>query len=146
MTALGLAALAEAAAPYGIESFDQVLKPLWLGIRLHRGKGLAAFLKAIGFIIPLMDPEYASYYIKEITVILIHEFKTSDEEMKKVLEVRCDRKCHACVYQAGHTARVLQGVLGATYGPRQAKLPTSSGDYGGVSAEGGCIGDRRESC
>ena len=55
MTALGLAALAEAAAPYGIESFDEVLKPLWLGIRLHRGKGLAVFLKAISFIIPLME-------------------------------------------------------------------------------------------
>jgi hypothetical protein len=25
-------------------------------------------LKAIGFIIPLMDPEYASYYTKEVTV------------------------------------------------------------------------------
>jgi splicing factor 3B subunit 1 len=67
MTALGLAALVEAAAPYGIESFDNVLIPLWLGIRLHRGKGLAALLKAIGFIIPLMDPEYASYYTKEVT-------------------------------------------------------------------------------
>ena len=32
MTALSLAALAEAAAPYGIESFDSVLKPLWKGI------------------------------------------------------------------------------------------------------------------
>jgi splicing factor 3B subunit 1 len=59
MTALGLAALVEAAAPYGIESFDEVLKPLWLGIRLYCGKGLAAFLKAIGFIILLVDPEYA---------------------------------------------------------------------------------------
>ena len=33
ITALGLAALAEAATPYGIESFDSVLKPLWKGIR-----------------------------------------------------------------------------------------------------------------
>lgn len=85
MTALGLAALAEAAAPYGIESFDAVLKPLWVGIRLHRGKSLAAFLKAIGFILPLMDPEYVSYYIKEVTIILIREFQTSDEEMKKIV-------------------------------------------------------------
>jgi len=45
ITALALAALAEAATPYGIESFDSVLKPLWKGIRMHRGKGLAAFLK-----------------------------------------------------------------------------------------------------
>ncbi|KIJ55204.1 hypothetical protein M422DRAFT_199300 [Sphaerobolus stellatus SS14] len=86
MTALALAALAEAAAPYGIESFDNVLKPLWSGIRLHRGKGLAAFLKAIGFIIPLMDPEYANYYTKGgVTDTLIREFQSSDEEMKKIV-------------------------------------------------------------
>lgn len=85
MTALCLAALAEAAAPYGIESFDSVLKPLWTGIRKHRGKGLAAFLKAIGFIIPLMDPEYANYYTKEVMVILIREFQSPDEEMKKIV-------------------------------------------------------------
>merc|ERR1719266_3293736 len=46
ITALALAALAEAAAPYGIEAFDTVLRPLWHGIHNHRGKGLAAFLKA----------------------------------------------------------------------------------------------------
>ncbi|KAG5220761.1 Splicing factor [Salix suchowensis] len=87
MTALGLAALAEAAAPYGIESFDNVLKPLWLGIRLHRGKGYR-------FIIPLMDPEYASYYTKEVTVILIREFQTSDEEMKKIV-LKVVKQCAA---------------------------------------------------
>ena len=83
--ALGVAGLAEAAAPYGIESFDAVLKPLWKGIRSHRGKVLAAFLKAIGFIIPLMQPEYASYYTREVVTILIREFQTPDEEMKKIV-------------------------------------------------------------
>jgi splicing factor 3B subunit 1 len=85
ITALALAALAEAATPYGIESFDSVLKPLWKGIRQHRGKGLAAFLKAIGYIIPLMDPEYANYYTREVMIILIREFQTPDEEMKKIV-------------------------------------------------------------
>ncbi|XVF67246.1 hypothetical protein PTKIN_Ptkin10aG0105200 [Pterospermum kingtungense] len=85
ITALSLAALAEAAAPYGIESFDSVLKPLWKGIRSHRGKVLAAFLKAIGFIIPLMDAIYASYYTKEVMFILISEFQSPDEEMKKIV-------------------------------------------------------------
>ncbi|KAK9943941.1 hypothetical protein M0R45_009530 [Rubus argutus] len=85
ITALSLAALAEAAAPYGIESFDSVLKPLWKGIRSHRGKVLAAFLKAIGFIIPLMDALYASYYTKEVMIILIREFQSPDEEMKKIV-------------------------------------------------------------
>lgn len=36
ITSLSIAALAEAAAPYGIESFDDVLEPLWKGIRLLR--------------------------------------------------------------------------------------------------------------
>jgi len=85
ITALALAALAEAAHPYGIESFDAVLRPLWKGIRQHRGKGLAAFLKAIGFVIPLMDANYANYYTREVMVILIREFQSPDEEMKKIV-------------------------------------------------------------
>ncbi|KAF4527299.1 hypothetical protein B566_EDAN001073, partial [Ephemera danica] len=77
ITALAIAALAESATPYGIESFDSVLKPLWKGIRTHRGKGLAAFLKAIGYLIPLMDAEYANYYTREYIKeeILPHYFK-----------------------------------------------------------------------
>lgn len=47
ITALAMAALAEAATPYGIESFDSVLKPLWKGIRTHRGK--------VSFILPLFS-------------------------------------------------------------------------------------------
>lgn len=85
ITALGLAALAEAATPYGIESFDSVIKPIWKGIRTHRGKGLAAFLKAIGYLIPLMDAEYANYYTREVMLILIREFQSPDEEMKKIV-------------------------------------------------------------
>eukprot|EP00596_Hydrurales_sp_CCMP1899_P009694 CAMPEP_0119038932 /NCGR_PEP_ID=MMETSP1177-20130426/8140_1 /TAXON_ID=2985 /ORGANISM="Ochromonas sp, Strain CCMP1899" /LENGTH=1295 /DNA_ID=CAMNT_0007002149 /DNA_START=75 /DNA_END=3959 /DNA_ORIENTATION=+ len=85
ITALGLAALAESSFPYGIEAFDTVLRPLWKGIREHRGKGLAAFLKAIGFVIPLMDSNYAKYYTKEVMAILIREFQSPDEEMKKIV-------------------------------------------------------------
>eukprot|EP01035_Chromulina_nebulosa_P016953 gene16953-22445_t len=85
ITALALSALAEAAYPYGIEAFDSVLIPLWKGIRLHRGKVLAAFLKAIGFIIPLMDSNYANYYTKEVMTIVIREFQSPDEEMKKIV-------------------------------------------------------------
>jgi len=85
ITALGLSALAEAAFPYGIEAFDTVLRPLWKGIRQHRGKGLAAFLKAIGYIIPLMDSNYANYYTREVMTILIREFQSPDEEMKKIV-------------------------------------------------------------
>ncbi|KAJ3103763.1 Splicing factor 3B subunit 1 [Phlyctochytrium planicorne] len=85
ITALAIAALAEAAHPYGIESFDSVLRPLWAGTKKHRGKGLAAILKAIGYIIPLMDSEYANFYTKEVMQILIREFQSPDEEMKKIV-------------------------------------------------------------
>uniref|UniRef100_A0A7S0WT61 TOG domain-containing protein n=1 Tax=Chlamydomonas leiostraca TaxID=1034604 RepID=A0A7S0WT61_9CHLO len=85
ITALSLAALAEAATPYGIESFDDVLEPLWRGIRALRGKVLAAFLKAIGHIIPLMDAEHAFYYTREVMIVLKREFSTPDEEMKKIV-------------------------------------------------------------
>lgn len=85
VTSLAIAALAEAANPYGIESFDEILNPLWTGSRKQRGKGLAGFLKAVGYIIPLMDEEYANYYTTQIMEILLREFSSPDEEMKKVV-------------------------------------------------------------
>ena len=85
ITALALSALAESSAPYGIEAFESVLIPLWNGTQTYHGKTLAAFLKAIGFIIPLMDPEHASAYTKEVMHILIPAFKNPEDEMKKIV-------------------------------------------------------------
>ncbi|GAM88515.1 hypothetical protein ANO11243_065480 [Dothideomycetidae sp. 11243] len=85
VSALAIAALAEASSPYGIESFEIILHPLWQGARKQRGKSLAAFLKAVGFLIPLMDEEYANYYVSQIMEILLREFSAPDEEMKKVV-------------------------------------------------------------
>lgn len=85
ISALAIAALAEASAPYGLESFDSVLKPIWTGIRRHRGKGLAAFLKAAGYIIPLMDKDWADHFTKELMTVLTREFSSPDEEMKKIV-------------------------------------------------------------
>ena len=85
ITALALSALAEASNPYGIEAFDSVLIPLWDGISMYRGKALAAFLKAIGFIIPLMDSTHAGEYTKFVIPVLIKEFQNNDDEMKKIV-------------------------------------------------------------
>lgn len=85
VTALAIAALAEAANPYGIESFEDILNPLWTGARKQRGKGLAGFLKAVGYVVPLMDEEFANYYVSQIMEILLREFSSPDEEMKKVV-------------------------------------------------------------
>eukprot|EP00592_Proboscia_alata_P014964 CAMPEP_0194395422 /NCGR_PEP_ID=MMETSP0174-20130528/124416_1 /TAXON_ID=216777 /ORGANISM="Proboscia alata, Strain PI-D3" /LENGTH=1309 /DNA_ID=CAMNT_0039191359 /DNA_START=237 /DNA_END=4164 /DNA_ORIENTATION=- len=95
MTALTLSALAEASHPYGIESFDSVIRPLWKGaMETHHGKNLAAFLKAIGFVIPLMEEEYASHYTRLVMPILIREFQSPDEEMKRIV-LRVVRQCVA---------------------------------------------------
>eukprot|EP00172_Hildenbrandia_rubra_P002139 Plantae.Rhodophyta-Hildenbrandia_rubra.ctg2816.p1 GENE.Plantae.Rhodophyta-Hildenbrandia_rubra.ctg2816~~Plantae.Rhodophyta-Hildenbrandia_rubra.ctg2816.p1 ORF type:complete len:1235 (+),score=221.06 Plantae.Rhodophyta-Hildenbrandia_rubra.ctg2816:2904-6608(+) len=95
ISALAVAALAEAAAPYGIESFDSVLRPLWRGTKQHRDKTLTAFLKAIGFIIPLMDPLNAGRYAREVNAILIREFRSPDEERKRIV-LRVVKQCVEC--------------------------------------------------
>ena len=95
ITALSLAALAESAFPYGIESFDPILKPLWRGIHQHRGKTLAAFLKAIGYIIPLMDTAYAAHFTQVVMPVVTREFANPDEEMKKIL-LKVIKQCVGC--------------------------------------------------
>jgi len=86
MTALALASLAESAHPYGVDSFEPVLEPLWRGVRQHHGRTLASFLKAIGNIIPLMDDgDYASYFTKEVMATLTREFRSPDDDMRLVV-------------------------------------------------------------
>ena len=109
VTSLAIAALAEASHPYGIESFDDILNPLWTGARKQRGKGLAGFLKAVGYVIPLMDEEYAHYYTSQIMEILLREFASGDEEMKKVVL----KVVSQCSRTDGVTAAYLkENVLG----------------------------------
>ncbi|KAJ8596093.1 hypothetical protein M405DRAFT_929050 [Rhizopogon salebrosus TDB-379] len=70
--------------PPMIESFDEVLKPLWLGIHLHCGKGLAAFLKVLlhgggqqddlhwsSFVVSTVAIYSIQLLIAEITIMLI---------------------------------------------------------------------------
>lgn len=83
--ALAIAALAEASAPHGIEAFDPVLRTLWRGIREHRGKALAALLKAVGQLVPLMDETYANSYAKDLLSVLIRHFQSPDDEMKRIV-------------------------------------------------------------
>ena len=46
---------------------------------------LVACIQAIGYLIPLMDAEYANYYTREVMLILEREFQSPDEEMKKIV-------------------------------------------------------------
>lgn len=83
--ALGISALAEAVSPNGIEFFKDTLGVVLKGIKVSRGKSLAAQLKAIGSLLPLMGPEQANFHASEIFPVLIREFRNPDEEMKRVV-------------------------------------------------------------
>ncbi|KAI3406702.2 prp10 [Candida oxycetoniae] len=90
ITVLTLAQLAESVAPYGIDSFEQALEPLWYEIRRQRGRGLAAFLKCVGSLIPLMKfdaryEEYTYYYTKEVMFLITKQFGSPDEDMRKTM-------------------------------------------------------------
>jgi splicing factor 3B subunit 1 len=85
MTAQTVAALAESSYPYGIEAFDGIIAPLWTGTRQHKQKELAAFLKAIGFVIPLMEEVHANHYTRHVMVVIVREFVNPDEDMKKIV-------------------------------------------------------------
>jgi len=99
--------LAEASTPYGYDAFENVINSLFDGIRLYRGKGLAAFLKAIGFIIPLMDSDLASTYTKMVIPALRREFATPDEEMKKIIL----KVVKQCVSTEGVDANFIRNEL-----------------------------------
>jgi splicing factor 3B subunit 1 len=51
----------------------------------HHGKSLSAFLKAIGYVIPLIDESYASHYTRLVMPILLRGFNSPDEAMKKIV-------------------------------------------------------------
>lgn len=50
ITALAIAALAESATPYGIESFDSVLKPLWKGKFVYLANKLIVFCRKLNLL------------------------------------------------------------------------------------------------
>lgn len=107
ITALAIAALAEASCPYGIEAFECVLRPLWEGIKCHQGRYLAAFLKAMGFIIPLMDAEHAGAYTRQIMQTVIREFDTPEDEMKRIVL----KVLKQCVSTEGVTAAYVKDSI-----------------------------------
>jgi hypothetical protein len=57
-----------------------------------------------------MDAEYANYYTREVMLILIREFQSPDEEMKKiVLKVR--EPARACVFDSFSLVRPIRSEL-----------------------------------
>ena len=84
-TALAIASLAEASYPYGIDFYNEIIKYLFDGIKVYKGKLLASYFKAIGNIIVLMDDEVATRSAKNILPILKKDFISPDENIRRVV-------------------------------------------------------------
>lgn len=89
-TANTLAQLADSVHPYGIEAFEKILEPTWVGLKHHRGRALAAFIRCIGSMVPLMVhdasyEEYLNYYTRELMHVMTREFSSPDDDMRKSL-------------------------------------------------------------
>lgn len=111
ITAQTIATMAQGCQPYGIEAFSNVLEPIWRGIKRNRGRELAAMLKAMGFLIPLMDPEYAGYYTQEVMRIVRREFDSPNDEMKKTILFVIQK----CVGTEGITGEYLKNELSTPF-------------------------------
>ena len=84
-TALAISSLAEASYPYGIDFYNEIIKYLFDGIKIYKGKLLASYFKAIGNIIVLMDDEVATRSAKNILPILKKDFISPDENIRRVI-------------------------------------------------------------
>jgi splicing factor 3B subunit 1 len=62
-----------------------VLIPLWKLTTQTRDKTLGSYLKAIGFIIPLMDPKHTAKYTESVMPSIIQQFRTNEEELRKII-------------------------------------------------------------
>ncbi|KAL7716400.1 Splicing factor 3B subunit 1 [Entamoeba marina] len=90
--ALAIAALAEASFPFGGDVLENTIQPLMEGCKRMRGRSLAAYVKATGQVISVVDEEIAARYGWDLVKVTVREFKTSDEEMKKTV-LKVIRQC-----------------------------------------------------
>eukprot|EP00760_Papus_ankaliazontas_P010912 PhM_4_TR14572/c0_g2_i1/m.102746/K12828/SF3B1, SAP155; splicing factor 3B subunit 1 len=91
-TALAISSLAEAAAPFGIEHFQQAAVRLYEGINRFHGKVLLGFLKAMGSLVTLMAPSDVNDCTQAIFAVLSKLFRSPEEEMKKIV-LRVLKQC-----------------------------------------------------
>lgn len=84
-SSLSISILATSSKPFGIEAFDPILKDLWEVLIKSKGRIFASYLKAMGNIIPLMKKEHAGEYSQMILRLLVKEFSSPEDEMKKIV-------------------------------------------------------------
>ncbi|RKP29773.1 ARM repeat-containing protein [Metschnikowia bicuspidata] len=85
-----VALLAECVAPYGADAFERMVEPAWNGLKTHRGRSLAAFVRCMGALIALLaasadHADHANYYTRELMGVVTREFGSPDEDMRRAV-------------------------------------------------------------
>lgn len=85
-----LAQLATSVSPFGIENFELALEITWGGLKQHRGRPLAAFMRCMASMIPLMAHDAAwldhtTFYTRELVLVVSREFSLPDDEMRRTV-------------------------------------------------------------
>lgn len=106
-TAVALCQTAEACAPYGIEHFGPLMKYVREECRRGVGSTAAAFLRAFGSIVPLMEPRDAQMYTRDIMPTLVNQFNTPEPELQRVMMNVVRR----CVESRGVTPEFVRTVI-----------------------------------
>lgn len=130
IAALAIAAIAEACAPYGIEAFprETVLVPLYNGLPGFRapnsmglsGPVLAAYLKAIGHIVPLMDADMAKNTTSIVMPALVRQFASEDKNMKEIVLKVVEQCCSAEGVQPKDITEILPQFFHHYWKPKAA--------------------------
>lgn len=106
-----LAQTADVCAPYGIEHFAPLMKVVREECRRGVGSTAAAFLRAFGAIVPLMEPRDSQQYTADIMTTLVNQFSTPEPELQRIM-INVIRKC---VEAKGVVAEFVRGVMVAPF-------------------------------
>lgn len=106
-SALAVAVIAEACAPYGRKELSAVIYIIGEECRKNHGNTAAPFLRAFGSLLPLMTPEEAKTRIAGMIPILVNQFHTPEDEYRRTLLAVVRR----CVIADGITGDFIREVV-----------------------------------
>jgi splicing factor 3B subunit 1 len=106
-TGFTLAALADAVAPFGIEYFNPLISHIREECLHSRGKSLAAYIRAIGSLIPLMDSKDATAWATDLLRIVERHFTTPEEELRRIIV----KVVQQCVKSDGVSAQLVKETI-----------------------------------
>ena len=105
--ASALSLVAEQCSPYGIEELGMLVPIVREECRRSSGRTATAFLRAFGSLVPLMPPHHAQQNTESIMDSLVHQFSTTDDDMRRAML----HVVRQCVNAEGVTAQYIRNTI-----------------------------------